>query len=371
MRMILFKAGSSHSLRESASSEKRMPELTERQKTLLLVIVREYIDSAQPVGSKRLVERYALDFSSATIRHDMAALTEMGYLQQPHTSAGRVPTEEGYRCFVSAMMEEAELSPSVQRAISDQFQQARPGIEQWMHLAASVLARQSQVASVVTAPRAEKPYFQHVELISTQGRQILMVLVLIGGEVSQQLLSLAEPVSQERLSHTAAGLNAILSGLSVEDIAALPARSEALEQDILVLILAELRRSAASLSGEIYMDGLTNVLAEPEFAESETGRRALKLLEERTTLQSLLARTALTSSVGGLQVLIGGEGGWEELRQCSMVLARYGVPGFATGALGVLGPMRMSYARTIPTVRYVAGLLSGLVNDRIAGEPAQ
>ncbi len=348
-----------------------MPELTERQKTLLLVLVREYIDSAQPVGSQRLVERYHLDFSPATIRHEMAALTEMGYLRQPHTSAGRVPTEEGYRSFVSAMMEQAELPASVRRAISDQFQQARPGIEQWMHLAASVLARQSQVASVVTAPRAEKPYYQHVELISTQGRQILMVLVLIGGEVSQQLLSLAEPVSQERLSQTAARLNSLLAGKSVEGISALPPRSDALEQDILMLILAELRRSASSPSGEMYTDGLANVLAEPEFAESETGRRALKLLEERTTLQSLLARTTLNSSVGGLQVLIGGEGGWEELRQCSMVLARYGVPGFATGALGVLGPMRMSYARTIPTVRFVAGLLSGLVNDQIGGEQAQ
>lgn len=344
-----------------------MPELTERQKTLLLVIIREYIDAAQPVGSKHLVDRYHLDFSSATIRHEMAALTEMGYLRQPHTSAGRVPTEEGYRCFVSAMMEQAELPPSVRRAIADQFQRAQPGVEQWMHLAASVLARQSQGAAMVTAPRAEKPAFQHVELISTQGRQILMVLVMLGGEVSQQILTLAEAVPQERLSQTAARLNAILGSRSVEDIAALPSRMDALEQDILMLILAELRRTASSVSGEIYTDGFTNVLAEPEFSDSGTGRRALKLLQERSTLQALLARTTLNSAVGGLQVLIGGEGGWEELRQCSMVLARYGVPGFATGALGVLGPMRMSYAKTIPTVRFVAGLLSGLVNERIGG----
>jgi heat-inducible transcriptional repressor len=113
---------------------------------------------------------------------------------------------------------------------------------------------------------------------------------------------------------------------------------------------------------------LTNVLSEPEFAESDEVRRALKLFEERSTLQDLLARTTTNSNVGALQVLIGGEGEWEELRQCSIVLARYGVPGIATGTLGVLGPMRMSYARTIPTVRFVAGLLSDLVNDTIAGE---
>jgi heat-inducible transcriptional repressor len=129
-----------------------------------------------------------------------------------------------------------------------------------------------------------------------------------------------------------------------------------------------MHRTAESISGELSTDGLTNVLSEPEFAESDDARRALRLFEERSSLRDLLARTTTNSLVGGLQVLIGGEGEWEELRQCSMVLARYGVPGFATGTLGVLGPMRMSYARTIPTVRYVAGLLSGLVNDRIAGE---
>ncbi len=345
-----------------------MPTLTQRQKTLLLVIIRDYIDAAQPVGSKRLVDRYHLDLSSATIRNEMGALTEMGYLRQPHTSAGRVPTEEGYRYFVSEMMNQAELPESVQNTISHQFHQARPGVDQWMHLAASVLAHQSQGASVVTAPRADKARFQHVELISTQGRQILMVLVMVGGEVSQQLLALAEPVSQQQLSQTAIRLNGPLMGRTVDDLAALAPRTDALEQDILTLIIADMRRSAGQPSGEIYTDGLANMLSEPEFAESDDARRALKLFEERSTLQDLLARTTVNSAVGGLQVLIGGEGGWEDLRQCSMVLARYGVPGLATGTLGVLGPMRMSYAKTIPTVRFVAGLLSDLVNDSIAGE---
>jgi heat-inducible transcriptional repressor len=344
-----------------------MLDLTERQKDLLIVIVRDFIDAAQPVGSKSLVERYHLGLSSATIRNEMATLTEMGYLQQPHTSAGRVPTEEGYRYFVGALMNKAELPSAVQNTILHQFRQVRPGIDQWMQLAASVLAHQSQVASMVTAPRTDRPYFQHVELISTQGRQILMVLVLVGGEVSQQLLTLAEPTTQERLSETAARLNRLLASQTVEDIAALPNRSDALEQDILVLVLAELRRTAKDVSGEIYTDGLTNMLSEPGFADSDSARRALKLFEERTVLQDLLARTTINSTVGGLQVLIGGEGGWEELSDCSMVLARYGVPGLATGMLGVLGPMRMPYTRTIPTVRFVADLLSNMVNERITG----
>ena len=347
---------------------KNMPELTERQKTLLLLIIRDYIESAQPVGSKRLVEHYHINISSATIRNEMAALTEMGYLRQPHTSAGRVPTEEGYRYFVSQMMYQAELPQSVQRTISHQFHQSGSDVEQWMTLAASILAHQSQGVSVITAPHTEQAKFKHVELISTQGRQVLMVLVMVGGEVSQQILTLAEPVSQERLSQTASRLTGLLAGLAVDSIAALPTRSDALDQDILTLIKQDMRRAGDSLSGEIYTDGLTNVLSEPEFAESEEARRALKIFGERATLKDLLDRTSTNSNVGGLQVLIGGEGRWDELRQCSMVIARYGVPGMATGTLGVLGPMRMSYARTIPAVRFVAGLLSDLVNDTIAGE---
>jgi heat-inducible transcriptional repressor len=345
-----------------------MTDLTDRQKTLLLLIIRDYIETAQPVGSKRLVEHYRLRLSPATIRNEMGALTEMGYLRQPHTSAGRVPTEEGYRYFVSQMMNQAELPASIQATISHQFYQARPGVDHWMTLAASVLAHQSQGVSVVTAPHAETAKFKHAELISTQGRQVLMVLVMAGGEVSQQILTLAEPVSQERLSQTATRLNGILAGLSVDSIAALPARIDALDQDILSIIVQDMRRASESISGEIYTDGLTNILSEPEFAESDEARRALKIFEERSTLQDLLARTTINSNVGALQVLVGGEGQWEELRQCSIVLARYGVPGLATGMLGVWGPMRMSYARAIPTVRYVAGLLSDLVNDTIAGE---
>ena len=345
-----------------------MNELTERQKTLLMLVIRDYIEMAQPVGSKALVERYHLDLSSATVRNELSSLDEMGYLRQPHTSAGRVPTEEGYRFFVGQMMHQAELPEAIQHTITHQFYQARPDVDQWMTLAASILAHQSRAVSVVTAPHAEQVRFKHVELISTQGRQVLMVMVMAGGEVSQQILTLAEPVSQEQLSQTAARLNGVLAGLTLEGIAAVSNRTETLDQDILTIINQDIQRMTERVSGTIYTDGLTNVLAEPEFAESDDARRALRIFEEHSTLQDLLARSSTNSMVGGLQVLIGGEGGWEELRQCSMVIARYGVPGMATGTLGVLGPMRMSYARTIPTVRYVAGLLSDLVNDTIVGE---
>ena len=345
-----------------------MNDLTDRQRTLLMLLVRDYIETAQPVSSLHLVGRYHLDMSSATIRNEMSALTEMGYLRQPHTSAGRIPSEDGYRYFVSHMIEQAELPEAVQNTISHQFHQSRPDVEQWMTLAASVLAHQSQAVSLVTAPHAEKSRFKHVELISTQGRQVLMVLVMWGGEVSQQVLSLAEPVSQERLSGAARRINSACQGRTTDETISQLTHADALETDILTLVLQEMRRADDRASGNLYYDGLSNVLSEPEFNASDPqgtrdARRALRLFDERSTLQELLSQTVLNTGLGSVQVLIGGEGTWEELRQCSMVLARYGVAGHVTGMLGVMGPMRMSYGKTIPTVRFVANLLSDLVND--------
>ena len=170
------------------------------------------------------------------------------------------------------------------------------------------------------------------------------------------------------MSSAAARINLSFQGHTVDEISALPTRSDALEVDIVSLITRDMRRATERVSGDLYYDGLTNVLSEPEFNASEEARRAFRLLDERSSLQELLSRTVLNSGVGGVQVLIGGEGTWEELRQCSMVLARYGVPGQVTGMLGVLGPMRMSYSKTIPTVRYMAGLLSDLINDTFVDE---
>lgn len=340
-----------------------MIELTDRQKAVLMLVVRDYIETAQPVGSQHLVRHYRMDMSSATIRNEMAVLTELGYLRQPHTSAGRVPSEDGYRYFVRQMVPQAELPEAVQHTISHQFHQSRPEVEQWMTLAASVLAQQSQAVSMVTAPHAEKSRFKHVELISTQGRQVLMVLVMMGGEVSQQLLTLGEPVSQERLSAVANRINQAFLNRVIDDISAFQSRADALDEDITTLIIQDMRRADERVAGTLYYDGLSNVLAEPEFNASDDARRTLRLFDERSTLQEMLSRTSINSGPGSVQVLIGGEGAWEELRQCSIIIARYGVAGQVTGMLGILGPMRMAYSKTIPTVRFVANVLSDLVSD--------
>jgi heat-inducible transcriptional repressor len=258
-------------------------------------------------------------------------------------------------------MGHTDLPVHTKRTISHQFYQAGHDLDQWMRLAASILAHQSQAASLVTAPHPEEARLKHLELIATLGRQVLLVMVMTGGDVRQQMLVLAEPVPQERLSTAAATITRLCQGLGAQAISGLVPQLDGFEQDIAKLIADEMDRSRAVISGEVYRDGLTNVLAEPEFAEAGAARRALRVLEERSLLEDLLSRTVLTTHVGGVQVLIGGEGTWEELRECSVVLGRYGVPGLATGTVGVIGPIRMSYGRTISTVRFVAGLLSDLV----------
>lgn len=338
-------------------------ELTDRQKLILALIVQEHTKTAQPVGSLALLSEYSLDLSSATVRNEMAALAEFGYLRQPHTSAGRIPTEEGYRFFVSQLLGQTELPAATRQTIAHQFFQTRQDNDERMRLAASVLAAQSQGASLVTAPQHPIVEFKHLELLALHGRQILLVLVMTSGEVRQQMLALAEPVSQETLSATAGLVTRLCSGLDLAGIDALPKEQDALASDIIKLVRDLMAQVSSQISGEVYRDGLLNVLTEPEFAEGELARRALRVLEERPFLENLLAQTVLNSDVGVVQVIIGGEGNWEELSECSMVLARYGIHGMATGAVGVLGPIRMRYGRTISTVRFVAGLLSEMVME--------
>jgi heat-inducible transcriptional repressor len=343
-----------------------MESLTDRQKMLLTLVVHEYTRTAVPVGSQSLVEHYHLDLSSATVRNELAALEDMGYLRQPHTSAGRSPTENGYRYFVSQLLQQTDLPAETRRTISHQFYQMRNDSDQWMRLAASVLANQSRAVSLVTAPRPENAVLKHLELISTRGRQVLMVMVMAGGEIHQRIFTLNDAYTQEQLSAIASTINATGQGLALDSFNTIRPQLDPQAQSILELIIPEMNQSNQSALSEVYMDGMTNVLAEPEFSDSEEARRAFRLLEERSLLDDLLSRSVVGSAIGGVHVIIGGEGAWDELRQCSIVLARYGTPGQVTGTLGVLGPMRMSYARSISAVRFLSGLLSELVSTGLA-----
>jgi len=348
-----------------------MPELTSRQETILGLVVREYIARKAPVGSKGLVQKYGLKMSPATARAEMAALEELEYLAHPHTSAGRIPTEKGYRYFVHRLVGETRLPFDEQRMIRHQFHQARLDVDQWMQLSVAILSHISQSAAVVTAPHMRQSRFKHVELISTQGRLVLLVLVLGSGQVMQQMLTLAESLSQEELGQAANRLNTLCEGLSAREIGVMLPRLPVLEQEVGALAQEMMTRADDRIANRVYRDGLSHLLAAPDFDI----RQGVRILEERTFLEEVLSRVLSTAEPipdtgrGSVQVVIGGEGRWEELRDWSMVLARYGLSDYAVGALGVLGPTRMPYGRVISAVRYVAGLMSGLMYEVYGYEP--
>lgn len=335
-----------------------MSQLTERQEQILGLMVRSYIELGEPVGSKKLVSRYNLDVSSATVRNELAVLDELGFLIQLHTSGGRIPTESGYRYFVQRLLGEFELPVREQQMIRHQFHQARLDLEQWMRLAAAVLARTSHGASVVTAPRPRPNRFKHVELVSTQGRLVLMILVLYGGDVKQQMLTLAEPLEQTRLSEAAQRINAGFDGRTADEIAARVIQLDGmeLEEEVSRLIIDMLRLADTRDISDFYRDGVVNLL------ENEGTRQAVRVLEERTLLADVLSQAA-DPDAGGVQVIIGGEGRWEELKECTVIVSRYGVTEDLSGELAVLGPTRMAYGRNISAVRYVADIMSGFVYD--------
>ena len=333
-------------------------DLTARQQAVLSLVIHNYVATAQPVSSKLLTGRGGmLSVSSATVRNEMAELEAMGYLTHPHTSAGRIPTDKGYRYFVEHLLGEVELPQDEKNTIRHQFHQSKLEMSQWMQLAAAVLARSSRAAALVTAPRLEQPRLRHLELISTQSHLVLLVLVFQGGTIRQRMLMLSEPMDQTALSEAAARLNALYVASDARNIETAPVDLSDFESDVVDLVL-ELMRDDPSDQTEVYRGGLTEVLQEPEFVSQDGARALVNAVEQPEFLKSVL-----DSRVGTVQVVIGGEGRWRELSSCSMVLARYGVEGFASGTLGVLGPTRMPYGRAISAVRYVADLMSDLVSD--------
>ncbi len=328
------------------------------------MVVKSYIEDGVPIGSKKLVEHYDLEVSSATVRNELAALGEMDYLVQLHTSAGRIPTEKGYRYFVQKLLGDFRLPLHEQQMIRHQFHQARLDMSQWMRLAAAILARTAHSASFVTAPQARASRFKHLQLISTQGRLVLLILVMNNGEVTQQMLTLAEPLPQARLSAVAERLNGLYQNLAYEHILGRGAQLDTLEQEVTTLVVDILRRADGRSISDIYRDGLVNLL------ENEGTRQAVRVLEERTLLANVIAE-ALVPESSGVQVVIGGDGRWEDLRDCTMILARYGVFDDISGAVAVIGPTRMSYARNVAAVQYVANLMSGFVTDYYAKPSAE
>jgi heat-inducible transcriptional repressor len=340
-----------------------------RSQAILRAVIEEYVTTAQPVGSAALVERYRLGVSSATVRAVLADLEASGLLGHPHTSAGRVPTEAGYRYYVETIMDSVPLPPVEQLMIRHQFGQVEYASEHWFRLAATTLATLTRAAGLATPAKPASAHLRHLDLVSISDRMASLILVLREGALRQVLWSVDESIDQEGLSQVASHLNDLLAGRTAPEaeraLATLPADDPGSElpRRIGERVVRALQEFDAAAVEELFSDGLLNVMAAPEFAQSEKLRRVFAALEDRAYLARLIAGVA---GSGSIRIYIGSENPAEEMADVSLVLAPYGQPGRAVGVIGVLGPTRMAYPQAVGTVRFVSGLMNELVDHLYA-----
>jgi heat-inducible transcriptional repressor len=340
-----------------------------RSQAILRAVIEEYVTTAQPVGSQALVERYRLGVSSATVRAVLAELEAADLLTHPHTSAGRVPTEHGYRYYVESIIESAPLPPVEQLMIRHQFGQVEYASEHWFRLAATTLASLTRAAGLATPAKPSTAHLRHLDLVSISDRLASLILVLREGSLKQVLVTLDEPTEQAELSAAAAFLNDLLAGLTAADAERVLARLSDADPTVVLhrrvgeRVVRSLQEFDGAAIEELFSDGLLNVMAAPEFAQSEKLRRVFAALENRAYLAQLISGVA---GAGTVRVFIGSENPAQDMADVSLVLAPYGRPGRAVGVVGVLGPTRMSYPQAIGTVRFVSGLMNELIDHLYA-----
>lgn len=347
------------------------PEMTERRQLILKLVIQEYIETAVAVASETLQKKYRLQFSTATIRNELAALEDLGLLTHLHTSAGRIPTDAGYRFFVENLMDRQALSAQEQRTIQHQFYQVRGELDQWIHLAAAVLARTAHNAAVVTPPRAYEVRFKHLELIAIYETVVLLVLVLQDGTIKQQSLTTEQPHSQDDLSQLAQRINALLEGKTVRQIDTILAGSvepplTPFERTVLETSARAMSQFEGQINEALHHDGLLEMLDQDEFKQIARVRQVLQILEEGKGITPLIAQALSTD---GVQVVIGGEHGHDMMREYSVILSRYGRGGNVAGVVGIVGPTRMPYPRSISSVRYISTVMSDLLAELYGERP--
>ncbi|HKV84120.1 MAG TPA: heat-inducible transcriptional repressor HrcA [Ktedonobacterales bacterium] len=344
--------------------------LSPRKELILRALVEEYIRTAEPVASRQLSDQLALvhgvGYGSATVRNELATLEEDGFIYQPHVSAGRMPTDLGYRYFVERLMGESQLSVEEQRLIRHQFYQVQHQLDEWVRLTASVMAQALQSAAIITPPRGVDAKLKHFELLLLYESVALLVVVLHDGTVRQERLLLDTPTTQDELSKLARRLNERLAGADAEVVGAYARReSQRLAQDERLALdsLYRLLSQPDVLTPEtFYHDGIVQLLRRDDFAHSdpERIRRVVEVLERSKFLPAIAPQVMASE---GVQVIIGGENAEDALKDMSVIVARYGIEGQVGGVLGIVGPRRMQYGRAIAVVRYMTEMLNDLLSE--------
>jgi heat-inducible transcriptional repressor len=339
--------------------------LNERDKNILKIVVKDYITTGEPVGSRTVAKQSDLNLGPASIRNMMADLEDMGLLQQPHTSAGRIPTEQGLRLFVDMLLEREELSPADQATITSAYQTCGADMAQLMRGTCRILSAFSHYTGIIMAAPLHETLFKRIEFIRIKRSQVLIIFVAASGLVQNRVVEMEEDLSQDELDTITHYLNSLLSGLTlraVRERIVEEMRQEKVAYDQLLQKALQLGGEALEPREErdLYIEGQTNILDEPAFADVGRMKELFKAFEEKSLLVKLLDRSMKAQ---GVQILFGSECGVAGIEGCSLITATYGHPGQFLGILGVIGPLRMNYSRIIPVVDYTAKLLTDILKS--------
>ncbi len=336
--------------------------LTERKELILKAIVGEYISTACPVPSDSIVRKHGLAVSTATVRNEMVDLEEDGYIKRPHTSSGRVPLDKAYRFYVENLGNNQTLPMSVQNSLRQEISQAEKDPEVCIRLAASALAHMAQNMTVVTMPKATTARAKHIELVPIQEHLALLVLVLQEAKIRQQLIHLEIGVTHQDLAIMSTKLRARLGGMTSQEIEEQRGTLSPFEEGVVDAILTMMGEEERADSNDHVVDGLSFLLAQPEFNENGKLREAVMALVDQSLVQTILGYAPQGSTI---HIQIGSENPEDTLRPLSVILSRYGNPYQAAGLMAVIGPTRMDYPHAISGIRYLSSLLDDMVDDVI------
>ena len=338
-----------------------MPDcLSTRQETILKIILSQYVGTAAPVPSEVVTRHSGLDVSPATVRHEMAALEEEGYISRPHHSAGGVPTDRGYRYYVEALTGTPELPQAVKRSLRQQIAAAGRDVDVWARLSARLLAQLAGNLALVSMPRTVQTRIRNLQLVYLDELLVLQVLVLQEARLRKELVPLTEPVSEESLGTVANKLNSRVRGLSYNEVRGRDIAGSPLERDVLDTTLRILEEEDDAAFTDYIIEGLRHLVEQPEFNGAPQVRGLIDVLESRQLAQAVLTERP---GVGEIRVVIGEENREDALKPMSLVITRYGVEGQVLGTVSIVGPMRMHYELTIAGVHYVSSLMSGMLEE--------
>lgn len=340
--------------------------LGDRKLKILHAIIQTYLETGEPVGSRTISKYTDLNLSSATIRNEMADLEEMGYIIQPHTSAGRIPSDKGYRLYVDMLMQEKEQELS---EMQEQMLQKADKMEQLLKQAARVLANSTNYATMVSTPMVSANKLKFIQLSMVDAEQVIAVIVLDGNVIKNKIINIAEPISNENLLKLNMLLNTTLTGMPIEEInLGLIARLKeqaGIHSEVVGNVLDAVADAIqVDEDMQIYTSGATNIFKYPELSDKQSAQEIISAFEEKQQLTELVIQTLSQEDNTGIQVYIGNETPVQTMKDCSVVTATYELGDGMKGTIGIIGPKRMDYEHVLKSMKRLQNELDQMFHKK-------